>query len=122
MELIPIQKVDTADPIWMLARDLSTRGQHYFKLGAVIAKRGKVLGFGYNSLKTHPRFGSKLDYKTMHSEGSALYCAFKLGNEVAGADIYIYRKNNRTSKPCPCCHKMLLKAGIRKVIYTQSEK
>ena len=122
MILTPVQNVDESNPIWMLAKFLSSKGEHYFKLGAVIVKRGNILGFGYNSLKTHPKFGSKQDYRTLHSEGAALYGAHKLRNDVSGADIYIYRKNNRTSKPCSCCYKMLKKAGIKNVIYTQSEK
>lgn len=121
MELIEVSSADESDPMWGLAKSMASKSPMYFKLGAVIFKRGKLLGFGYNSMKTHPMFGSKLHYKTLHAEGDALYCAKKLGNKTQGATIIVYRRNNRNAKPCKYCQEMLRKAGIVKVIYTNYE-
>jgi deoxycytidylate deaminase len=122
MLLIESTSIDESDPIWAIAVSESSNSPMKFKLGAVVVKRGKVLGFGYNNSKTHPKFGSKDNFKTMHAEGSALYCAKKLGNNVAGATMIVYRRNGLISKPCNSCEKMLKDAGIAKVIYTNEPR
>lgn len=121
MDLVEVNSVDETDPIWGLAMSMASKSRMKFKLGAVIFRRGKLIGFGYNSYKTHPTFGSKEHYKTLHAEGDALYCAKKLGNDTEGATMIIYRVNNRNAKPCQYCQQMLKKAGIKKVIYTNYE-
>lgn len=121
MELIETSLVDESDPMWGLAKSMARKSPMYFKLGAVIFRRGKLLGFGYNSSKTHPKFGSKEHYKTLHAEGDALYCAKKLGNDVEGATMIVYRMNNRNARPCKYCQELIKKAGILKVIYTNYE-
>lgn len=119
--LVEVSEPSEDDPIWALAMSESSKSPMKFKLGAVIIKRGKLLGFGYNSSKTHPIFGSKDNYKTLHAEGAALYCAKKLGNDVKGATMIVYRKGGRMSKPCDHCQSIIEKAGIAKVIYTNHE-
>ena len=121
MELIETYDVEEDDPTWALAITESSKSPLRFKLGAAIIKRGKLLGFGYNSYKTHPKFGSKDGFKTLHAEGAALYSAKKLGNDVRGATMIIYRRGARNSKPCEDCQKLIEEAGISKVIYTNYE-
>jgi deoxycytidylate deaminase len=122
MELIEVSSPIEDDPMWALAKSLSSKSPMKFKLGCVIVKKGKLIGFGYNQAKTHPQFGSKGDYKTLHSEGDALYCAKKLGNDTRGAIMIVYRKNWLNSKPCPSCQKLIEKAGISTVYYTNNEQ
>ncbi len=121
MELVEISSPDESDPFMILAASEDSKSIMKFKIGAVILKRGRILGFGHNSTKTHPHFGSKKQYMTMHSEGAALYCAKKLGNDTKGATMIVYRRNGRLARPCESCQRLIEKAGIAKVIYTNNE-
>jgi len=121
MEIVGVTSADESDPIWRFAKNESNKSPMKFKLGAVIIKRGRIIGFGYNSLKTHPKFGSKKHFKTLHAEGAAIYSCRKLGNDTTGATMIIYRKGCRNSKPCEECQKLIKTAGIKKVIYTNYE-
>lgn len=115
MELIPIDDIE--DPFLLLAKKFSERSKLRFKLGAIITKRNKVIGVGYNSHKTHSKYGSG-KYCTLHSEGSALYNAIKRKNDVSGATIYVYRRHMGLAKPCEDCRKLLQRHGIKKVFYS----
>lgn len=109
--------------VWEFAKLLSTYSKSRFPMSAVIVdKKGRILGYGYNSNKTHPRYGSKKNYMTLHAEGSALYCAKKLKNNVEGASIYVFRKGWRKAKPCVNCLALLDKEKISKVIYSDIEQ
>lgn len=121
MEFIEIDPTEEPDPILALAIKESSKSPMKFKLGAVIVKRGRVIGWGYNTKKTHPRYGSKDGYKTMHAEGNALYTCEKLGNNPSGSTMIVYRKGYRNSKPCPECLRLIEKAGIKKVVYSNYE-
>lgn len=118
MELIEVTNVDESDPIWSLVVGQARKSTMKFKIGSALVKRGRVLAVGNNSVKTHPRFGSKKDYMTMHAEGALLYNCKKLGIDPRGGTMIVYRKNGLNSKPCPSCQKLIEKAGIAKVIYT----
>jgi deoxycytidylate deaminase len=121
MEMIEVSDPVEDDLSWALAKTMSGKSLMKFKLGAVIVKRGRILGFGYNKSKTHPHFGSKKHFKTLHSEGDALYCAKKLGNDVEGATMIVYRRGCMNSKPCEDCQKLIEASGITKVYYTNHE-
>jgi deoxycytidylate deaminase len=105
-------------PPMRAARRASEKSQHRFQLGAAIAKKNKVLVTGYNSTKTHPRFGSGA-YNTLHAESHAISRAIKKGIDLKGTKIYVYRKNSNLAKPCPCCMGLIHKYGIKAVIYSK---
>ena len=118
MELIQANSIDESDPIWAKAIQMSSLSPMKFKLGAVIVdKKGRILGKGYNSAKTHP-LGSKADFKTLHAEIAALYDCLKHHREVRGSSIIVYRRGGRISKPCPCCEATLNRFGVKKIVYT----
>ena len=118
MELIEVNNVDESDPIWSLVASQAQKSTMYFQLGALIVdKKGRVLGKGYNTSKTHP-LGSKKDFKTMHAEISALYDCIKHKKDVKGSTVIVYRRGGRMSKPCSCCESTLKKFGVKKVIYS----
>lgn len=120
MELIPVIDWKKVDPDG-IAVNLATKSPVDFKLGAIICnKRGRVVAWGYNTLKSHPTFGSGF-LKTLHAESAALYCAHKLGIDVKGMSMFIFRRNNCISKPCKDCQKLLKSYGIRKVYYSCKE-
>lgn len=89
------------------------------KVGAVIAKDGRILATGYNGtvsghdncceieievvLKTSPF--------TVHAEQNVIsYCA-KNGIATNGATMYI------TLSPCQLCAKLIVQAGIKRVVF-----
>ena len=94
------------------------------KVGAVIAKDGRILATGYNGtvsghdncceieidgvLKTSPF--------TVHAEQNVIsYCA-KNGISTDGATMYL------TLSPCQLCAKLIVQAGIKRVVYLDNYK
>lgn len=100
-----------------LAREQARLSTHRFRLGAVIYKRNKIMGFGYNDhIKTHPL--SPHPYGTKHAEFCALLDAVgRFGqSSVYNNSIYVQRLKAHglpgIAKPCQFCDKMLRLAGI----------
>ena len=59
--------------------------------------------------------GERLEIcRAVHAEQNALVQAAKHGVAIAGADLYT------TLQPCVQCTKMIINAGIRRVVYTHS--
>ena len=108
---------DELPPMMLLARKQALNSTCRFKLGAVITKKGRILGYGCNTKKTHPKYGSGR-YRTLHCEGAAIYDCVKKGEDMEGATIWIYRLNNNLAKPCPCCQGLIEQFGITKAIYS----
>ncbi|KKQ86758.1 MAG: hypothetical protein UT11_C0063G0008 [Berkelbacteria bacterium GW2011_GWA2_38_9] len=90
-------------------------------VGAVIARDRVILSTGYNG---SPRGMEHCDQaghelvdghciRTVHSEGNAVAQAAKNGISIDGATIYT------TASPCYDCLKLLINAGIKKVVYSQ---
>lgn len=109
------------------AHDVKTRAtcprRH---VGAIIVRDRHILTTGYNGaprgLPHCPADGEKHDWpdgclraghciRSLHAEQNALLQAARLGVSVEGATIYV------TCQPCNACAKMILNAGIVKVIY-----
>lgn len=122
MELIRISEPDDEDPTWATLKGVANCSTMKFKVGACLVRRGRILAVGNNSSKTHPLFGSKKNFMTMHAEGAVLYNAKKLGISTKGAIMIVYRRNWLNSKPCESCQKLIEKAGIKKVYYTNNEE
>lgn len=97
------------------------------QVGAVIVKDKQILSTGYNGspsgLKHCAEVGclrQKLGIpsgerteicRAVHAEQNALVQAAKHGVAIDGADIYT------TVEPCVLCTKLLINAGVRRVIY-----
>lgn len=101
-----------------IAKKLCKHSNHpVFKMGACVVKKNKVLGLGFNQMKTHPQSKSWGAY--IHAELSAIMNAGGI-NECNNCDIYIYRelKNGSLGKSFPCqfCIDML-KSSFRNVYY-----
>lgn len=97
------------------------------KIGAVIVKDKNIVSTGYNGSPTDTahcldigcmREEQKIASGTMHEKCRALHgemnailqCA-KHGKSCDGATIYV------NMQPCIICSKMIINAGIKKVIY-----
>jgi len=101
-----------------MAKEASKRSDHTkHKLGCVIVKRNRVLGVGFNMLKTHPR--SYHSFKNMHAEVMAV---IKADFKVAGSTVYVFRQQKcgtwAMAKPCDSCRKFLIENGVVKVVYS----
>ena len=98
------------------------------KIGAVIVKDKRILTTGYNGapagIKSCVEKGEclrkKLDIKSgtrhelcyaVHAEQNAIIQAAKLGVSINGATLYC------THQPCVICAKMIINAGIIRVVY-----
>lgn len=99
-------------------------------VGAVIVKDKRILATGYNgapsSVKSCVEKGEclrrKLDIPSgtrhelcyaVHAEQNAVCQAAKMGISLEGATIYV------THQPCTICTKIIINAGIKKLIYVE---
>lgn len=98
------------------------------KIGAVIVKDKRIMTTGYNGapagIRTCVERGECLRRKlgvesgtrqelcyAVHAEQNAIIQAAKLGVSIDGATLYC------THQPCILCAKMIVNAGIRRVVY-----
>lgn len=95
-------------------------------VGALIVRDRQILSTGYNGspsgLPHCPPEGPLYDWpkgcmraghciRALHAEQNALIQAARVGVSCLGADVYV------TSQPCNNCAKMLINAGIVRVIF-----
>ena len=95
-------------------------------VGAILVKDRRILATGYNGaprgISHCPDHGSTTDWpggclraghciRALHAEQNALLQAAMIGTPCEGATIYV------TCQPCNMCAKMIINAGIEKVIY-----
>lgn len=103
-----------------LAAKLSEHSEHKYQVGAVIMRGNRILGLGFNQVKTHPK--STHPFKTCHAETVALLQCQR--EDTKGATCYVYRRlkdgTASMSRPCPSCEAMLKERGINTVYYTTS--
>ena len=103
-----------------LAREAATRSTCPRKaVGAVVVRDKAVLATGYNgSMRGLPHcteVGCLMEndhcVRTVHAEANAILQAARHGVRIDGADIYV------TASPCWNCFKLIVNAGIRRVLY-----
>jgi len=96
----------------------SYKSNYKYMLGAVIVKRGQIVGRGYNSVcytgKNRP-FNNGI-----HAEISAINDTRASDREDAVVYVARYRKCGSLgcAKPCDACEKVLRKLGIKTVWYS----
>jgi len=89
-----------------------------FRLGAVVARGGQILGVGANNTtKTHPRSNSPNN--RIHAELSAIINA---RTDLRGTTLYVVRTGRKErpllARPCKHCQALIQKEGIRYVCFT----
>ena len=118
-EQVAISKRDQA--YLSVATYLASQSECRMKHGAVIVKGGRVLSTGTNKERNHPMQVSSEHIKT-HCSVHAEMDAIKKAGDIRGATIYVARVNKngqqRNSRPCTLCYRIIKNAGIKKVIYT----
>lgn len=94
---------------------------HSQKMAAIIIKRGRIIGWGSNSLKTHP--ASLSEWKSSHAEFRAVN-SVKNKKLLEGSTIIVYREdalgNMVCAEPCKSCQRLLTQFRITKIIFTDS--
>jgi len=89
------------------------------KVGALLVKDKMIISDGYNG--TPSGFENECedeDNKTktyvLHAEANAITKDAKSGNSSLGATLYV------TSSPCIECSKLIIQAGIKRVVFTEN--
>lgn len=89
------------------------------KVGALLVKDKMIISDGYNG--TPSGFenecedeNNKTKSYVLHAEANAITKVAKSGNSSLGATLYV------TSSPCIECSKLIIQAGIKRVVFTES--
>jgi len=91
------------------------------QVGALIVKDSMIISDGYNGTPTgfnnccEDENGETLWY-VLHAEANAIMKVSKSTNNSNGATLYI------TLSPCKECSKLVLQAGIKRLVYLKSYK
>lgn len=88
------------------------------KVGALIVKDKMIISDGYNGTPSgFPNVCENEDNVThayvLHAEANAITKIARSGNSSDGATLYV------TAAPCLECAKLIIQAGIRRVIYSE---
>ena len=92
------------------------------QVGAIIVKDGQIMSDGFNG--TPCGFENKCEVKgidgtlytlsyVLHAESNAILKCAKYGKSTNGATLYI------THSPCIECSKLIIQAGIKRVVYLE---
>jgi dCMP deaminase len=89
------------------------------QVGSIIVKDRRILTTGYNGAPAGLPHCDEIGHlminghcvRTLHAEQNAIIQAALHGVGVAGSVIYV------THQPCLTCAKMIINAGIRRVVY-----
>ncbi|HTO37245.1 MAG TPA: dCMP deaminase family protein [Brumimicrobium sp.] len=91
------------------------------QVGALIVKDGIIISDGYNG--TPSGFDNccedddnKTHWYVLHAEANAILKLAKSTQAGAGSTLYL------THSPCKECSKLVLQAGIKRVVYTEDYK
>lgn len=84
------------------------------RVGAVLARGGRILGIGYNTWGRSPIRAAW----TKHAEVRAC-----MNTDAYGGTLYVYRQHELTAsplmaRPCANCEEWLRNIGVKTVIYT----
>ncbi|MDE7377563.1 MAG: dCMP deaminase family protein [Paraprevotella sp.] len=88
------------------------------KVGAIIVKDKMIISDGYNG--TPSGFANVCEDENnvtypyvLHAEANAITKIARSGNNSEGATLYV------TDSPCIECSKLIIQAGIKRVVYAQ---
>ena len=104
------------------------------KFGAVLVKDDNILSTGYNGsvrkahncgkelaclkdIKNEPHYTSYINCPAVHAEANAVLNAARLGVSTIGTICYLGVTGGQRSGPCQGCRRILLNAGVEKIIY-----
>lgn len=87
-------------------------------VGCVLVRDKNILSTGYNGSVAGwahcDDAGHRIEnghcVRTVHAEANSVALAAKHGTRIASATAYV------TATPCPACHKLLLNAGVGRIV------
>jgi dCMP deaminase len=91
------------------------------KVGALIVRDGRIISDGYNGTPAgfenccEDQDGNTQWY-VLHAEANAILKVARSTNDCSGATLFI------TLSPCKDCSKLVLQAGIKRVVYMMEYK
>lgn len=91
------------------------------KVGALLVKDGMIISDGYNGTPSgfpndcEDENGLTLWY-VLHAEANAILKVARSANNARGATLYL------THSPCKECSKLILQAGIKRLVYMDAYK
>ena len=88
------------------------------KVGALLVKDKMIISDGYNGTPSgFPNICEDEDNRTLpyvlHAEANAITKVAKSNNSSEGSTLYV------TDSPCIECSKLIIQAGIKRVVYTK---
>lgn len=91
------------------------------KVGAIIVKNDMIISDGYNGTPSGfdnccENTNGETHWYVLHAEANAILKVAKSTNNCEGATLYL------TLSPCKDCSKLILQAGIRRVVYERGYK
>ena len=91
------------------------------QVGAIIVKDGMIISDGYNGAPSGfdnccENEAGETHWYVLHAEANAILKVAKSTHNCHGATLYL------TLSPCKDCSKLVLQAGIRRVVYTMGYK
>lgn len=91
------------------------------KVGALIVRDGRIISDGYNGtpagfLNCCENQEGETHWYVLHAEANAILKVARSTNDCSGATLFI------TLSPCKDCSKLVLQAGIRRVVYMTEYK
>ena len=118
---------EQSDKYYIKVAQLCAKNSYAIKLqvGAIIVKDGQIMSDGFNG--TPCGFENKCEVKSMdgslhtlsyvlHAESNAILKCAKYGRPTNGSTLYI------THSPCIECAKLIIQAGIIRVVYLEEYK
>ena len=123
MENKELQKQLRYDTAYLKMAESWSQLSHYQrkKVGAIIVNDGMIISDGYNG--TPAGFDNccendqgETNWYVLHAEANAILKVAKSTNNCKGATLYL------TLSPCKDCSKLVLQAGITRVVFKDSYK
>jgi deoxycytidylate deaminase len=94
------------------------------KVGAIIAKGNRIIGIGHNKIKSHPKQINRYTGKAGRAVCAELSAIINSRGNLSKCTICIVRitKDGKLAmaKPCQYCQSYIEEAGIKNIIYTNS--
>ncbi|GAB4383089.1 MAG: dCMP deaminase family protein [Salibacteraceae bacterium] len=91
------------------------------QVGAIIVKDNTIIADGYNGTPTG--FENECEdengltkWYVLHAEANAILKVARTTNNASGATLYL------TNSPCKDCSKLILQAGIKRLVYVDAYK
>ncbi len=116
---MPLDKKEALDHRYMRMAKIWSENSYCLRrqVGALIVKDKMIISDGYNGTPSGFENVCEEDGVTkpyvLHAEANAITKIARSGNNSEGATLYV------TDSPCIECSKLIIQAGIRRVVYAR---